>query len=300
MHGCLPTDAFRGFRHLTTNTSCHRCGAHMETDMHTLHDCPNAMSIWRYFRPINPNDFYMQDCHSWFKHHATTKAGYMFVVTCFEIWRNRNEEVFQNVKKDNWTSVNDIYSYHSSMVHALGPTNKQHVIRQIRWHPPPEGYIKVNVDGSSLGNLGNAGFGGLLRNDRGSWIHGFSGSCGRASNLVAELSAIWKGLQLAWDLGYKSIIMESDSQAALDLIANTQQNEFHPHATLLSLIRKLTSLPWVISFAHTLREGNECADWLAKFGATNIDSFKIWIAHPPQLDNILFADTSGVYRQRMT
>jgi ribonuclease HI len=139
-----------------------------------------------------------------------------------------------------------------------------------------------------------------LRNDRGSWIHGFSGSCGRASNLVAELSAIWKGLQLAWDLGYKSIIMESDSQAALDLIANTQQNEFHPHATLLSLIRKLTFLPWVISFAHTLREGNECADWLAKFGATNVDSFKIWIAPPPQLDNILFADTSGVNRQRMT
>jgi ribonuclease HI len=46
------------------------------------------------------------------------------------------------------------------------------------------------VDGSSLGNSGNAGFEGLLRNDRGSWIHGFSGSCDRSSNLVAELSAI--------------------------------------------------------------------------------------------------------------
>ncbi|MCI92644.1 hypothetical protein A2U01_0113940, partial [Trifolium medium] len=50
---------------------------------------------------------------------------------------------------------------------------------------------------------------------------------------------------------------------------------------------------------------NECADWLAKFGATNVDSFKIWIAPPPpplplQLDNILLADTSGMYRQRMT
>jgi hypothetical protein len=43
----------------------------------------------------------MQDCQSWFKHHATTKAGSMFIVTCFEIWWNRNEEVFQNVKKDN-------------------------------------------------------------------------------------------------------------------------------------------------------------------------------------------------------
>jgi ribonuclease HI len=45
-----------------------------------------------------------------------------------------------------------------------------------------------------------------LRNDRSSWIHGFSRFCGKTSNLVAELSAIWKGLQLTWDLGYKSII----------------------------------------------------------------------------------------------
>jgi hypothetical protein len=135
--------------------------------MHILRDCPNAMSIWRYFRSTCPNDFYMQDCQSWFKHRATTEAGSMFIVTCFEIWRNRNEENFQNVKKDNWASVNDIYLYYFSMVHALGPTNKQYVIHQIRWHPPPEGYIKVNVDGSSFGNPGNAGFGGLLRNDRG-------------------------------------------------------------------------------------------------------------------------------------
>jgi len=48
----------------------------------------------------------------------------------------------------------------------------------------------VNVDGSSFGNPGNAGFGGLLRNDIGVWLHGFSESCGRASTLLAELSAI--------------------------------------------------------------------------------------------------------------
>jgi len=77
----------------------------------------------------------------------------------------------------------------------------------------------------------------------GIWIQGFSGSCGRASNLLVELSAIWKGLQLAWDLGYRFIIIESDSQTALDLIANTDDNDFHPHANLLSLIRKLSSLP---------------------------------------------------------
>jgi hypothetical protein len=69
------------------------------------------------------------------------------------------------------------------MVHTLGPINKHRV--------------KVLVDCSSFGNLGNVG---LLRNDRGNWLDGFSRYCGRVSNLLAELSAIWRGLQLAWIL----------------------------------------------------------------------------------------------------
>jgi hypothetical protein len=101
------------------------------------------------------------------------------------------------VKKDHWASVNSIFSYHSSMVVALGSANKHCVVRHVCWYPPPEGYIKVNVDGSSFGNPGNAGFGGLLRNDNGAWIHGFSGSCGIASNLLAELSTIRRGFQMA-------------------------------------------------------------------------------------------------------
>jgi hypothetical protein len=46
------------------------------------------------------------------------------------------------------------------------------------------------------------------------------------------------------------------------------------YATLLSLIRKFTSLSWMIFFPHTLKERNECVDWLIKFGATNVDSLR--------------------------
>lgn len=45
MHDSLPTDAFRGLRHLTTNTTCYMCGAMVENDLHTLRDFPKAMSI---------------------------------------------------------------------------------------------------------------------------------------------------------------------------------------------------------------------------------------------------------------
>jgi len=44
---------------------------------------------------------------------------------------------------------------------------------------PAEGSAPVlNVDGSSLGNPGASGFGGVLRNSDGSWIGSLSGSVG--------------------------------------------------------------------------------------------------------------------------
>jgi len=56
----------------------------------------------------------------------------------------------------------------------------------------------VKVNGSSFGNSSNAGFGGLLGNFSGVWLHGFFGSCGTTSNLLIELLAIQRPL---FDLG---------------------------------------------------------------------------------------------------
>jgi len=49
--------------------------------------------------------------------------------------------------------------------YTISITSKHHVTHLVRW--------KINVDDYSFQNLGNAGFGGILRNDRGSWIQGF-------------------------------------------------------------------------------------------------------------------------------
>ena len=44
----------------------------------------------------------------------------------------------------------------------------------IQWTPPPERWIKLNVDGASKGNPGTAGAGGILRGHYGNWIKGFT------------------------------------------------------------------------------------------------------------------------------
>jgi len=69
--------------------------------------------------------------------------------------------------------------------------------------------------------------------------------------------------------------MESYSRTILDIIADTNKNDFHPDANLLSLVKRLSSLSWVVSFNHTLRENNECAYYLTYFGAHNVYFLKI-------------------------
>ena len=54
-----------------------------------------------------------------------------------------------------------------------------------------------STDGSSIGNLGIARVGGLLRGSFGRWILGFSLNLGITSNNVVELGVVHQGLKLA-------------------------------------------------------------------------------------------------------
>ena len=54
-------------------------------------------------------------------------------------------------------------------IHCVGkPLMLKHrIMKQIRWEKPSNGWRKLNVDGASMGNLGKAGGGGLLRDEEG-------------------------------------------------------------------------------------------------------------------------------------
>lgn len=70
----------------------------------------------------------------------------------------------------------------------------------------------------AFGNLGSVGGGGLIRNDQCVWFFGFSINFGCTISLVAELWAIWQGIQIAWNLDIKHLQVESDSLQAISLV----------------------------------------------------------------------------------
>ena len=85
---------------------------------------------------------------------------------------------------------------------------------------PPNPFIKINTNGSALGNPGIAGAGGILRNHLGQWISGFSLHVGLATNNMAELFAVRQGLAMAWSLGFKFIYLEFDSKVVINWLTN--------------------------------------------------------------------------------
>lgn len=166
-------------------------------------------------------------------------------------------------------------------------------LHSVKWQPPDEQVIKLNIDGSSFGNPVISGFVGLFRNMHGEWLHGFSRCCDYTTNIAAELTAIATGLKLAWLVGYRNIVCESDSKTMLDLIKD-RVDMFHPQATIIQNIHMANAAQdWSITFAHTLHEGNSCADWLAKTRATLEINLITWSSCPTQLAPLLLSDAMG-------
>jgi ribonuclease HI len=129
----------------------------------------------------------------------------------------------------------------------------------------------------------HSGYGGVLRNNAGLFISGFSGFIPNSTDiLLAELTAIQQGLNMVIGLNMNDIMCYLDSLFAVNLINNNTPS-FHIYASQIQNIKELL-LGQNISLHHTLREGNQCADFFAKLGA---NSDALHVVHQSPLADLL-------------
>lgn len=91
---------------------------------------------------------------------------------------------------------------------------------QIRWENPLKGWLKLNTNGSSLGNPRIARGGGIVYNNDGAWVLGFSRHIGITSNFMAELWALQDGLILCIERNFHAAEIEMDAKALIDVLTN--------------------------------------------------------------------------------
>lgn len=93
--------------------------------------------------------------------------------------------------------VRNIISSHYDIEIHLAKLIQASVERQeIKWKPPTNGYVKLNVDRSCNHN-GEIGSRGLLRDGNGQWICRFSSKDGCGDVLFAELFGLFYGVTIA-------------------------------------------------------------------------------------------------------
>lgn len=183
------------------HNTCSLCQNGTETIIHALRDCPSAKATWHQLGvcPTDPS-FFAANLKDWLfsNCNADQKSGtgqppwhQVFLFAIWLIWKNRNQYIFKD-RTQNPNVAKDIMARAMEYTHCAcnHTAAKKLILKSIWWEKPNTGWMKLNMDGSSIGNLGMAGGGGVIRDEEGNWVIGYARKIGSANSFQAELWAL--------------------------------------------------------------------------------------------------------------
>ncbi|XP_042485190.1 uncharacterized protein LOC122065440 [Macadamia integrifolia] len=154
-----------------------------------------------------------------------------FIVVANNVRRERNDQHHDGFVKSNDLRDLSVASFSLSRVikqpsdliyfRRLGLSafpGKPLSMLEVFGYKPIWGWMKLNVDGCSLGNPGRVGAGGVLRNYRGNIVGSFKMFLGIHSNYYAEFKALMEAILKAKELNVGALWIESDLAALVGAI----------------------------------------------------------------------------------
>ena len=137
-------------------------------------------------------------------------------------------------------------------------------IRQIAWKPPLQHWIKVNIDGSLLGDA-QASCGGIIKDHEGKFIAAWSVNLGSCSIVMEELWGVYQGVFISHNMAYQNVWIKTDSAYVHQLLSQ-DTSVYNAFYSIVSTINNLRERNWNMEISLIYREANICAVMLAKFG----------------------------------
>ncbi|XP_059070959.1 uncharacterized protein LOC131862033 [Cryptomeria japonica] len=236
---------------------CVMCKSNEETINHLLMECPFARQCWNWLcqslRWVStPASTLKNWIKSWPILNQKSLWGSLWLIApsmlLWQIWKERNCRIFEGKEnslekflekiKTNISEVANLKSHCRRIEYIsdwdkknqmewgnLHPLNINVVSKQAKWsnakwEPPKAGWIKLNFDGAAKGNPGAAGYGSIIRDEKGTILGSISGSLGTASNNEAEAMALVRGLKYCSEKNYQYVEVEGDSQILVNAIKN--------------------------------------------------------------------------------
>ena len=309
LHNSIGVMSCLARRGVEVDELCPICHKEPETIIHAIRDCDWVKGVWRQLGvSISNQEFWMSNLQDWINLNGKAKCSraqakppwkitFSFALWC--IWLNRNMDVFKgkrvnhNLSKDIMNQVLEfIYCVHS----PRSPNQK--INKSLRWERPLLGWKKLNIDRSWLRGMDRASCGGLVRDDQGEWIAGFTRYIGSTNSFTAELWELREGLILCCNLNIEALVVELDAQAVVEVLKNNTyvNNIVSP---ILDDCRHLAACFQQIQFKHCYCQANRCANLLAKKGAIQESDFISFVSPPVDIYNVFEKYLNGVYFNRM-
>ncbi|KAL0289361.1 UNVERIFIED_CONTAM: hypothetical protein Sangu_2617500 [Sesamum angustifolium] len=132
----------------------------------------------------------------------------------------------------------------------------------LRWHAPSPSWFKLNTAGSSLRNPGLAGGAGIIRDSAGHVHLAYQFALGIGTNVLAELTAVWRGMELALTHGLAPLVVEVDATTVISLLKSRASGKWE----VQHLIMRIVCLQQLLmaDVQHVFREVNGVADHLRR------------------------------------
>ncbi|XP_042964739.1 uncharacterized protein LOC122298962 [Carya illinoinensis] len=322
-HNCLSVDEKIKNIGIPVVSKCNCCArGHMEDLNHVLCTGDFARCIWRL--AATHLGVHMGVFHTWkeqinFWFHRTCKSsqlrsifGILPSIVSWRLWdrhcKARVEDKVDSVQSvwhviklwirrimSLFMKVSRISAHDEAILKRLEISivyPKPRHTRVIRWKRPPQDWMKLNSDGSSLGNPGPAGAGGVIRDSLGRLHTAYSVFLGQGSNNFAELRSLLEGVRRCHQLSFRRVEIEVDSQLLVCWCTKGECNIWY----LEDFWEELWGLLGGMEFCmhHVFREGNVVANFLAKMGAGSLNmDWSVNDSLPDQLCGLLRMDRIG-------
>ncbi|CAL1401621.1 unnamed protein product [Linum trigynum] len=307
LHNRLLSNAERRWRHFATADGCTVCGGRPETNSHVLRECSYARAVWAEVLSDEPDVFFNTSIDHWVMHYLSGQRKIidspLFEVTCWNLWKNRNNWVFEKQLASTQQLLNQVRALRRQIEQAgvmarkvLGAGLARNM-ELIGWKRSLSGWFCLNTDGSVTGGQVITAAGGVIRNDEGRFVKAFSTNLVGGSITHTEMVGIVIGLQLAWEEGCQKVLVQTDSAMAVQLLQEATPG--HPHYVQVSAIRDLLAREWEVHVGHIFREGNVVADYLASVGHALPAGVHVFKNPSSMLSNWLYFDTLGIQTPRL-
>ncbi|KAI0511115.1 hypothetical protein KFK09_011738 [Dendrobium nobile] len=285
--GFIPVDIMLQKKGITLVSKCFCCSNFEDIDHLFIN---GVVEVWSYFKNIIGRDgwHYQDNLISMFENWLSPTKGHILnllpILILWYIWKARNEAKYDNIKMDHINIINNIkrkvhqlfnlnvissktFSKHANLAGFFDISldcnlvdNMDYIVYWIKPKPP---FVKLNTDGS-IDSM-KAGAGGLIRDFKGDLLAAFAAPVQNRNVMLAEFQALYFGLELCLKMGFNNVWIEVDSLFLVQIMEKGNIGNVH----LFYLTRKIKGMLNLLNYkiSHIFREGNVCADWLAKKGA---------------------------------